>query len=146
MKSTFMYNLGSTQQSHWPATSASKPLVFLLTSFLKLFSPASSFRRFLWWWPTRSRTPTPWLASLGRSSCSPDAQGCIERGCKEWHWNFNSQNKFFNGPSPPSLFFVYFRSFSNKHRIQGWDSSPRPLDCKSHPIITRPGLPPKQSK
>ena len=56
----------------------------------------------------------------------------------------------------PGLFFVYFRSFSNKHykflqqifvkkypsSIRCPDSNPRPLECESPSITTRPGLPP----
>ena len=57
----------------------------------------------------------------------------------------------------PGLFFIYFRSFSNKHQynfttinvkkcpssIRHRDSNPRPSECESPPITTRPGLPPK---
>ena len=56
----------------------------------------------------------------------------------------------------PGLFFIYFRSFSNKHQynfttinvkkcpssIRHRDSNPRPLERESPPITTRPGLPP----
>ena len=55
----------------------------------------------------------------------------------------------------PGLFFVSFRSFSNKHyifttnicekypsSIRCRDSNPRPLERESLPITTRPGLPP----
>ena len=52
------------------------------------------------------------------------------------------------------LFFVYFRSFSNKHHynfttnicekcpssIRCRDSNPRPSECESLPFTTRPGL------
>ena len=56
----------------------------------------------------------------------------------------------------PGLFFVYFRSFSNKHQyilqqinvkkcpssIWHWDWNPQPSERESPPITTRPGLPP----
>ena len=62
---------------------------------------------------------------------------------------------FFKKWANPGLFFVYFRSFSNKHNtilqqinvkkcsssIQRKDSNPQPLERESPPITTRPGLP-----
>ena len=60
----------------------------------------------------------------------------------------------------PGLFFIYFRSFqinnsifttnecekmSCQSSIPRQDSNPRPLECESPPITTRPGLPPKIS-
>ena len=59
------------------------------------------------------------------------------------------------------LFFVYFRSFQTNNTIlttnqcekmscpssiRHWDSNPRPLECESPPITTRPGLPPKDQE
>ena len=65
---------------------------------------------------------------------------------------------FFFKWANPGLFFVYFRSFSNKHyynfynrlmwkmscpsSIRHRDSNPWSLDHEPPPITTRPGLPP----
>ena len=64
---------------------------------------------------------------------------------------------FMSYPFNPGLFFVYFRSFSNKHHynfynkymrkkcpssIRCRDSNPRPSKRESLPFTTRPGLPP----
>ena len=59
----------------------------------------------------------------------------------------------------PRPLFILFLVFSNKHHkflqqiyakkcpssIRYWDSNPRPSECESPPITTRPGLPPNQS-
>ena len=55
----------------------------------------------------------------------------------------------------PGLFFIYFRLFKETLQFlqqinekqypsstRCWDLNPQPLDCESHPITTRPGLPP----
>ena len=77
-------------------------------------------------------------------------------------FNFTSQLDrfqfylFFKKWADPSIFFVYFRSFSNKHqynftsnlcekcqsRILNWDLNLRSSERESPPITTRPGHPP----
>ena len=66
---------------------------------------------------------------------------------------FAQSNVFLIGTTP--AFFSFFRSFQTNNTILTanmrekcpssiwcWDSNPRPLECKSLPITTRPGLPP----
>ena len=71
--------------------------------------------------------------------------------CKAAQHNF----MFFYTWAIAGLFFVSFRSFSNKHQnnftsnqcekcpssIWHWDSNPRPSERESPPITPRPGLP-----
>ena len=72
-------------------------------------------------------------------------------------YNQFSKDIFLKKWANPCLFFCLFSVFSDKHfkflqqiyvkkcpsRIWCRDSNPRPLECESPPITTRPGLPSK---
>ena len=81
---------------------------------------------------------------------------CFDQNLSKLSPLFLKMILFFKWPNA-GLFFVYFRSFQTNNTIfttnqcenfpssiRCWDLNPQPLEHKSSPIITRPGLPPEK--
>ena len=128
------------------------------------------FKSFLWWESNLSDQlcSTVSTAPLSIHHCCffytiwklNTFQVCLSISLSLRHWFGTIQIKlfltFFKKWANPGLFFVYFRSFQTNNtslttkmwkmscpsNIWCLDSNPQPSGYESHPITTRPGLPP----